>query len=610
MNQDRSKYIIFFLVFIGVVVRLIFIEHHGLSNDELSAWLRTKYDNFPDLINSGVKTGDMHPAFYQVILWIWVNIFGDSEFSLRSISLVFYVLSMLLIYRIGYRYYTKMAALLLVALYVGLTFTILNTSFSRPYNSGVFFLLLAFYGVLKANKHSELNWKIIILMTIGFTGAMYSHYFAFITALVLGITGIFYLKFRNAKTLLIAGLLSVIFFLPHLSITLHQLSIGGLQWLAKPTFMWPVDFMFLFFNNSWWLLVIIMSLVIVNIALNRIRSLTREQIFILTFPMLTFIVAFLLSHSFTPILRDVAMVFILPFFILGVFSFFPPKGKLVGMTCGIFLIFPTTDSFFRNDILGPNHFGVFKEIGDCINNSVEKYGFTKITFASNYNNVEYLNYYLKHDVQESIIDWDKQETIYKLSDRVKQSKTPYFIYSVNNKYHTPMYIEAILKKYPVALEVQKFGNSEYYLFGKSGKALFENHEVVKIHQSQTKDSNEFMAEGKFPIAEVKSWFGTDGYLKLSTELNAKISAPIYLVATIERQGQILKNGTDPALYVAYDQNIFESQPDHSELICAFILPQNLNEKDELKIYLWNPEKVALSAKDILIEIVNIKYENH
>lgn len=126
MTQDRSKYILFFIVCIGVIVRLIFIEHHGLSNDELSAWLRTKYDNFPDLINSGVKTGDMHPAFYQVLLWVWVHVFGDTEFSMRSISLIFYVLSMGLIYRIGSQFYSKTSALLLVALYVGLTFTILK----------------------------------------------------------------------------------------------------------------------------------------------------------------------------------------------------------------------------------------------------------------------------------------------------------------------------------------------------------------------------------------------------------------------------------------------------------------------------------------------------
>jgi hypothetical protein len=167
------------------------------------------------------------------------------------------------------------------------------------------------------------------------------------------------------------------------------------------------------------------------------------------------------------------MLFILPFLILGIFSFFPEKGIVVNLTCAIFLIFPTVDSFFRNDILGPNHFGVFKEVGNCINNAVVKNGFENISFASNYNNVEYLNYYLNQDVKESIIDWDKHDAIYKIGDRVKRSTTPFFIYSVNNKYHTPMFLEIIQRQYPIVLESEKYGNSEYFLFAKSGQTLLE-----------------------------------------------------------------------------------------------------------------------------------------
>lgn len=603
MTQDRSKYILFFLVCIGLIVRLIFIVDQGLSNDELSAWLRTDYNNFQDLINSGVKTGDMHPAFYQVLLWFWVHIFGDTEFSMRSISLIFYVFSMIMMYRIGSQFYTKMSAILLVAMYVGLTFTIINTTFSRPYNSGVFFLLIAFYGILKIKKNEHINWKNIILIALGFAGAMYSHYFAFLAALTLGFTGLFYLKLRHSKQLLIAGLIAAILFLPHLSITLHQMSLGGLQWLAKPTFMWPIDFLYLFFNNSWWLVILIPGLVILNVALNHSKRITREQLFILAFPLITFIFAFFISHTYTPILRDIAMLFILPFLILGIFSFFPEKGKLVNFSCAVFLILPAADSFFRNDILGPNHFGVFKEVGNSINNAVDKYGFENISFASNYNNVEYLNYYLNKDVKESIIDWDKQDAINKLASRVTNAKTPFFIYSVNNKYHTPMFLEIIQRKYPIIRESEKYGNSEYFLFAKSGQTLLEKQQVANINQSFSASNNEFMAECRFPISQVKSWMSSDTYLKVSTQLKTENNSSVFLVATIERHGQILKNGTDPVLYVAYDQNIFKSQNDSSFLINAFNLPEDLDETDELKIYIWNPKMVQISIQDILIEAV-------
>ncbi len=610
MTLDRSKYILFFLVCIGLIVRLIFIEHHGLSNDELSAWLRTKYNNFPDLINSGVKIGDMHPAFYQVLLWFWVHVFGDTEFSLRSISLIFYVLSMFIIYKIGSQFYTKMSALLLVALYVGLTFTIINTTFSRPYNSGVFFLLIAFYGILKIKKSEHINWKYIVYIAFGLAGAMYSHYFAFLAALILGFTGIFYLELRNSKQLLISGLIAAILFLPHLSITLHQMAIGGLQWLAKPTFNWAIDFLYLFFNNSWWLVALILSLVILNVAFNHSKRITREQIFILTFPVITFFVAFIISLTYTPILRDIAMLFILPFLFTGIFSFFSEKGKLVNLSCIVFLIFPTVDSIFRNDILGPHHFGVFKEVGYEINNAVDKYGFENISFASNYNNVKYLNYYLNQDVKESIIDWDKQDAINKLASRVTNAKTPFFIYSVNNKYHTPMFLEIIQRKYPIIRESEKYGNSEYFLFAKSGQTLYEKKKVANINKRISASNNEFMAEARFPISQAKSWLSSGAYLKLSTQLITENNPSVFLVATIERQGQILKKGTDPVLYVAYDQNIFKSENDTSSLINAFNLPEDLDETDELKIYIWNPKMIQISINDIIVEVVKRKSETH
>jgi hypothetical protein len=606
MIKNHTKYSLIFLLIIGLIVRLIFIWHHGLSNDELSAWLRTNYDSFADLLNFGVKTGDMHPAFYQVLLWIWVNIFGDSEIAMRSLSLLFYVLTMLLIYRIGSQFYSKMAAILFISLYVGLTFTVLNTTFTRPYNTGAFFLMLAFYGILKSKKANHLNWKYIAFMSIGFAGAMYSHYFAFLTAIVLGFCGIFYLKLNNAKSIFIAGLTATLLFLPHLSITLHQLYVGGLQWLAKPSYMWPVDFTYLFFNNSWMLFAIITGLTGLNILWFKPKNINREQVFILTVPTLTFVIAFFISLSFTPILRDVAMVFILPFFILGIFSFFSKNGTMAWSTCFVFLVYPTIDSFFRNDILGPNHFGVFKELGICINNAVDEVGYENITFASNYNNVDYLNYYLKKDVSESIVDWEQQDAVYKLSKRVSDSKKNYFIYSVNNKYHTPMYLELIQRHYPVLLDVQIFGNSAYYLFGKLGESRIEKHQVARIDHHLSLDSNEFSSEGKFLLSEVKKWVGSNGYLKLSSKLNTNSDYPRYLVASVERDGAILMKGNDPVLYIAYDQLKLESSFNSFEMVSAFELPDNLRDNDILKIYLWNPKKTPLAFDDIRIESVETK----
>jgi hypothetical protein len=173
-----------------------------------------------------------------------------------------------------------------------------------------------------------------------------------------------------------------------------------------------------------------------------------------------------------------------------------------------------------------------------------------------------------------------------------------------------MFLEIIQKKYPAIREAEKYGNSEYFLFAQSGQTLLKKQQVANIHQSVTASNNEFMAEAHFTISQVKSWISSDAYLKLSTQLITENNSSVYLVATIERQGQILKKGTDPVLYVAYDQNIFKSLNDTSLLINAFKLPEDLDETDKLKIYIWNPKMAPISVQDILIEAVRLKSEIH
>ena len=57
-NAFLKKHAIFiWLMLCGFTLRILFIEHQGLSNDELSAWFRTRYVDWDSFWNLGVKTG-------------------------------------------------------------------------------------------------------------------------------------------------------------------------------------------------------------------------------------------------------------------------------------------------------------------------------------------------------------------------------------------------------------------------------------------------------------------------------------------------------------------------------------------------------------------------
>jgi len=131
------------IIFIGLILRLLFIHFQGLSNDELSGVMRCHFPDFQTLIHQGVRNGDMHPALYQSLMWFWMKAFGESELAIRSLSLLFYVANMLLLYAISCRFFSKNQGIMVLVLYTSVTFLIINTTFSRPYNSDTFFLVIS-----------------------------------------------------------------------------------------------------------------------------------------------------------------------------------------------------------------------------------------------------------------------------------------------------------------------------------------------------------------------------------------------------------------------------------------------------------------------------------
>ena len=592
------------ILLVGLVVRLIFISHQGLSNDELSAWFRTSYNSWNEFWFFGIKNGDMHPSFYQVLLWIWVRIFGDSEFSMRFTSLLFYVLNSFLIYKIACRHFTLLSGLLLQSLYAGLTFTVINTVLARPYNSGTFFVLLTFLSVLELRKSKKKYWKWMLICALGIWGAMVSHYFAFLTVIIIGGCSLFYLGKDKVKYIISAGLIAIIFFLPHLSITTFQVGKGGLQWLDAPKPSWPLDFVELFFNNSFTLFGIFLVLFILLISVYGINKWTKESTFGITVFMLVFCGAFIISYLFTPILRELVMLFILPFLFLPLLSLLKIPKRLTVFVLALVTFIPLAHSFIRNKLLEPIHYGDFKEIGKAINNAVELFSKDSITFASSYNNVGYINYYLKEDLSESIINWENPETVYQLLDRVKSSKTPYFCYSVNNDFHDQMFLEVIRRKYPVILKSLFVGNSKFILFGRNGKRRFGSAFLKGKNIDTLITSNEFFNDISAKIADLPKAKTKNSYYLITCNGYNSPQNPLFLIVTLERNGSLLMNGEYPVLYAGYNQSKLIEENGRQDFYCVFQLPEGILPSDNLKIYFWNPEKGKVKTHQLNCYLVD------
>lgn len=589
------------LLVIGLVFRFLFMYYQGLSNDELSAWKRTEFNDWNAFWQLGVKAGDMHPVFYQALLWGWVRIFGDSELALRSTSILFYTLNSWLIYRISVRFFSKQVGLAVIALYAGLAFTIINSVFARPYNSGTFFLLLLVWSIFEMNvSQRKFSWWTVGIV-LGFLGAMLSHYFAFLTAGVIGLLALFYVDRGRIKEILICGVVSILLFLPHWPVTKFQLSQGGLGWLGAPEWNWLLEFFDQFFNYSGALAVFFIALFIFSLLRGAFYK-SHEEKFVLRIFLLTYITGHLVSIFYTPVLRELVMLYTLPFLFLYLFRGFQfSSGTRFSRGLIVLPVLLGIHSIWHVHLLEPKNFGVFREIGEVVNTYEPKLGQQNIEFASSFNNISYINYYYNKDVAEPIADWSSPETVYALADRARDSKKDYFIYNWSNHFHLPIYYEVIRRQYPYVIHHRDYFNSASTIYSRkpaTSPGLQKKAALVKMENTfpeTVTSEEEFIGAIYVSVGELRKSQEAYGYNLVEAAGRMEETAPFYLVVTLERDGQTIMQGEYAMLYAAYDQSrLLESGKDVT-FFTAFSAPEKALDTDLIHIYFWNPEKQKVTV---------------
>jgi len=173
---------------------------------------------------------DTSPPLFYIISWLWFKIFGHSEITIRSLSLLFYLGTAFVVYLIGKELFNKRAGLLAAALTFFNPFLFLFAFEGRMYFCLLFFVTLSFYFLIRKSKLGHI---------LSATAALYSHHFAFFAVPVQLLWQLFDEKaFRNRKKFfeiikpyLIIGLLYLPWLYPlYLQTTL--VSTGF--WLGKP----------------------------------------------------------------------------------------------------------------------------------------------------------------------------------------------------------------------------------------------------------------------------------------------------------------------------------------------------------------------------------------
>ncbi len=634
MKKKTEHFLLYLILIVGFVLRFFSAISHSYSSDELSAITRLKYDNLYDLLEYGVKLGDMHPAGVQIFMKIWSSIFGHSELAMRLPFVLLGTVSIWLIYKIG-KYYSTYVGLFSAALWSILLFPIIQSELARPYSPGLFFILSSTVFLLKIlnNQFKKRQiWLVSLGLGISLAGCMYTHYFAFLSVGFITLSALFWIKKSAIFPYFLSGVLAIILFLPHLSITLYQTGIdGGIQWLAPPGNWWLLEFLFFAFNNSLFLIVVIVSLIIIGIAIGlkeKVRLSKYTLLFLIWF-FGTYIVGHLVSHYFTPVLKFPVMIFVLPFFILILAKVLSHTFKyLMG---GIpFLIIGATafSTIFEKKLFQPVHYEVFKELSQHIRDWESRFGENNIMKVMNISNPDYLNFYglqsgKAHHLDLDLINYGDAK---KLNTLLSNSKKEHLILGYSGR-HTPIqFLNQSLKYYPFLVEHYSYNNSAIVLLSKHSQAIESPLKVLKTisftDQNQWEFSTDkFNAKTMQYLADSNNVYrpqfilpindalkANQHFLRITLNANINHLNQISLVAIPEtKNGETINDNYGNPIYIGHD--VEEDLLSFKKASFAFSVPPHITRNGRIKIYIWNRNKQPFLINEIDIEIIQNVWNN-
>lgn len=343
------------LCMLGVtLISRLYLAHKSLRLDESQSLWQSSH-SISGLLKA--VASDVHVPLYHLMLHYWIFYFGDNVPTIRLLSLIFFLLSIPVVYLIARQLLTFRWALFTTVLFSFSPFMNWYANEARMYTLLALFSLLSMYFFLRIINTGK-GWFWFGLVAV--IGA-YSHYFFLFTLLS---EGIYFLinrrKFppRSFRKLFIIGSLVVLALLPWL-IYFHSL---GSASNTRPHLPQPstIDFsnvysQFLFGFQTDRINTVLLSLwpiamLVALLAVRRNKSLPPALGFLAFMAVIPVLLAYLLSLAVTPFFLSRYMVSCTaPLFIVAVWLF-SQYSKRATATLAVLIAAGTVISSFQQDV--------------------------------------------------------------------------------------------------------------------------------------------------------------------------------------------------------------------------------------------------------------------
>ncbi len=225
------------IVLVGAYLRLTLLNQQSLWFDEADVVVRAQR-SLPVVLKTFIQPGENGPL-YNLLLHFWIQIFGPSETSVRMPSALAGLLTIPVIYFVGWRTLGKRVGLFAAGLLAISPYHVWYSQEAKMYSIAVLLTLLSTAFFIEALQRNERRWWIgyVIMMTLSF-------YFHVTTVLIFVAQSVFFVvTWRRWQGRHKAWLISVaLLTLPYVPIALWAGRVvlnGANQWQPKVT-LWQM----------------------------------------------------------------------------------------------------------------------------------------------------------------------------------------------------------------------------------------------------------------------------------------------------------------------------------------------------------------------------------
>lgn len=326
MKMRKEIFILISIIILSFLLRIYDLGGENLWFDESTSVIASK----KPIVD--IMSGEIGPnlPLYYITLHFWIKLFGDSEFSIRFPSVIFGILSIYVIFKLGKLIFDERIGILSAFITAISLYHIRYSQEARPYILFVFTILLSNYYFIKFLREKEKERKNII----GYIGSsimmIYSHYYGIFYVIFQNIYYLFYQRRHitsNIKSwMVIQGIIlsSFILWISNLlrTVTGYENVIGKFY----PTFNFIYGTFELFVGNGS-ILYIFMMTIILGLIIRHNKKDIENYIFMIFWALIPFVVVYTITYTTGNEYRYYSRYFIASFpaiillFSKGIFNF-------------------------------------------------------------------------------------------------------------------------------------------------------------------------------------------------------------------------------------------------------------------------------------------------